>query len=184
MNSPTPTRARPDPASTRPVGRHRVEDSATSATASWRRALTGEIRLAATAGSRDATHVTPVPTTRHTTMVCHPTTNPAADVCAPWLVMVPRRIAAAARPRHSPTPEARKPRAAASPSTERYSCDRDAPMQRSRASSLRRCATRMLMMLKITSAPTKRAIPRTTSRIVVNFGAPVLLMAAIPAVKA
>ena len=28
------------------------------------------------------------------------------------------------------------------------------------------------MMLKITSAPTKRAIPRTTSRIVVNFGAP------------
>ena len=109
MNSPTPTRARPDPASTRPVGRHRAKDSATSVTASWRRALTGEIRLAATAGSRDATQVTPVPTTRHTTMVCHPTTNPAADVWAPWLVIVFRRIAATPGPGRARPPRPGSP---------------------------------------------------------------------------
>ena len=137
--------------------------------------------LAASAGSTEATTVTIVPTARQMAMVCHPTTRLAPVVWAPGLDRALRNTAAAARPSPRPTAEAKKPSAAASPSTEASTWVRDAPRQRTNASSCRRWATMMLMMLKMTSAPTKSAMASTTSSTVVNFGAPTLAMYAMTA---
>ena len=123
-----PDQGEADPASTRPVGRIGRRNRRPRPR-SRRRALTGEI----------GRPPPPAAGTPHTSPGGHHQAHhhgvradhqPGGRRRAPRLVTVPRRIAAAARPRHSPTPEARKPSTAAPPSTERNSGDRDDPMQR------------------------------------------------------
>ena len=68
------------------------------------------------------------------------------------------------RPPISPTTEARKPMMSASSVTAVSTWRRDAPIVRNVANSRMRCATVIDSVLKMTKAPTKRAIPANESR--------------------
>ena len=82
------------------------------------------------------------------------------------------RPTASPSPENSPMIDASRPITSASTITEASTCRRDAPIVRSVANSRVRCATVIDSVLKITKAPTNRAMPANVSRkyrmIVVN----------------
>ena len=71
---------------------------------------------------------------------------------------------ASPRPANSPTSDAPRPITSASRITERSTCRREAPSVRRVANSRIRCATVIESVLKMTNAPTKRAIAANESR--------------------
>ena len=74
------------------------------------------------------------------------------------------RPIASPRPANSPSTEASRPITSASTITEPSTCRRDAPTVRSVANSRVRWATVIDSVLKITNAPTNKAMPAKVSR--------------------
>ena len=85
---------------------------------------------------------------------------------------IPTAVSSALSPFARPSPpkrpisDASAPIARLSSSTERSTCCRDAPSVRSVANSRARCATVIEIVLKMTKAPTKSAIPANVSRMI------------------
>ena len=128
-----------------------------------RSALTGAMRVARRAGPIAASTVTPMPTTRQTTTVCHGILRPVAGRPKPTSSKTRFRPHAKPRPRTRPTSVAASAITKASPTTVPRICRRLAPMVRSIANSRVRWATVMENVLKMMKAPTRTATPAKPS---------------------
>jgi hypothetical protein len=129
-----------------------------------RTAAIGATRVARIAGARPARTVTTMPTASEATTVRGASTRSAcgsSSPSAPNNALSPRARPA---PRASPVSDASTPIASVSTSTERSTWRREAPSVRSVASSRVRCAIVMDRVLKMTKAPTNRAMPPNESR--------------------
>ena len=129
-----------------------------------RTAAIGSIRVARTAGQTDATSVTSVPVSIATTAVRVWKTIAACGISRSTALNSAVRPFASATPRPRPIAEAITPSTAPSSTTERSIWRRDAPSVRRVASSFVRWATVIESVLKMTNAPTKRAMPPKASR--------------------
>ena len=129
-----------------------------------RTAAIGGTRVARRAGESPATSVTRVPTSSETTIVR------VAKTVSVWgrsrlsATNSSFRPTARPRPANSPITDASRPMTSASTITEPSTWRRDAPIVRSVANSRVRCATVIDNVLKITNAPTNRAMPAKVSR--------------------
>ena len=121
------------------------------------------MRVALRAGDRLESIVTIVPTSSPTMTVRGLRTRPSCGSAAPkalnnalipWAVAMPSRM---------PRIEAIRPTISASSMTERSTWPREAPIVRSSANSLVRCATVIENVLKMMNAPTNTAMPAKTS---------------------
>ena len=120
--------------------------------------------MARSAGESPAASVTRVPTSSETTIVRVAKT---VSVCGRSRLSATNsslRPIASPRPANSPITEASRPITSASTITEPSTWRRDAPTVRSVANSRVRCATVIDSVLKITNAPTNRAMPAKVSR--------------------
>ena len=122
------------------------------------------MRVARIAGQRLAKSVTSVPTRSETITVRGCTIVPDWGRSRLSAAKRADRPFASRMPSATPTTEATKPMTRPSSTTERSTCRRDAPSVRRVASSRVRCAIVIERVLKITKAPTKRAIPPNASR--------------------
>ena len=108
--------------------------------------------------------VTMVPTSSATMMVRGlSTTVPCGRSCSKALNSAVDALRGDDPERTGPTIEAMSPTISASSSTERSTCRREAPIVRSSANSLVRCATVIEKVLKMMNAPTNSAMPANTS---------------------
>ena len=129
-----------------------------------RTAAIGGTRVARKAGESPANSVTRVPTSSETTIVRVAKT---VSVCGRSRLSAMKssfRPTASPSPANSPMIDASRPITNASTITEVSTCRRDAPTVRSVANSRVRCATVIDSVLKITKAPTNRAMPANDSR--------------------
>ena len=121
------------------------------------RAATGATLVARRAGDRAAKVVTTIPTMSGmmhditVTLTEASTGEPAAlsPMSMSWVTPIPRAV---------PTADPMRPAVRASPTTERRTCLRVAPIQRAKARVRVRWATRMVKVLTITIAATARAM--------------------------
>lgn len=97
-------------------------------------------------------------------MVRGSTWRPVAGGANPKAPRRACRPRAMGMPMANPRTEPPRPTTSASPSIDRVTCERLAPTARSSASSRVRCPIRMLNVLAIRKAPTKRAINAKVSR--------------------
>ena len=104
-------------------------------------AVTGETRVALSAGPRPANRVTMMPTASETMIVRAPKTVSVDGRSMPADANTPLRSLARPMPAASPISDATVPIASASTTTERSTWRRVAPSARSNASSRERCAT-------------------------------------------
>ena len=140
--------------------RRRVGGGGTAA--SSRIAARGGTRVARRAGARLATIVTMVPTSKPTMMVRLLSTRPSCGRSAPRALNSALMPCAVAMPSKMPRIDAIRPTISASSITERSTWPREAPIVRSSANSLVRCATVIENVLKMMNAPTNTAIPANT----------------------
>ena len=138
-------------------------DGAPSAVAPSRTAAIGGTRVARMAGTRPASSVTSVPTSSATTTVRVAKTVSPCGMSRPITRNSSVRPDDSSTPSPRPTSEATTPMIPASARTERSTWRRVAPSVRRVASSRERWATVMLRVLKMTKAPTKRAMPPKAS---------------------
>jgi len=120
-----------------------------------RTAAIGGTRVARRAGTTLASTVITVPSASETSTVRSANTIPASGRSPPIAVS----SLASPNPANSPITEASSPITTPSITTERMTCLREAPSVRSVANSRVRWATVIDSVLKITNAPTNRAIP-------------------------
>jgi hypothetical protein len=111
-----------------------------------------------------ASSVTTMPSTNDTMTVLVANTVPLFGRSSPRTAKAELRPLAKTRPRKRPATDASAPITMPSSSTERSTCRREAPRVRSVANSRARCATVIDRVLKMTKAPTKRAIPPNARR--------------------
>ena len=126
-----------------------------------RTAAIGGTRVARRAGRMLATSVMSVPSASEMMMVLGANTRPASGRSEPTSAFI---ALAMPTPAKSPTTEARRPITRPSSTTERITCLREPPSVRSVANSRVRWATVIDSVLKITNAPTNRAMPPKPSR--------------------
>jgi hypothetical protein len=143
-----------------------------------RTAAIGGTRVARRAGRTLASSVMPVPSSSDTVIVCVATTvgesgrpTPSAAISAIMPLAIPR-------PTAIPIAEATRPMTRPSSFTARLTCLREAPSVRSVANSRVRWATVIDSVLKITNAPTSRAIPPNPSSTARNVFRPSFILAA------
>ncbi len=129
-----------------------------------RTAAIGGTRVARIAGTSPAKSVMRMPASRLTTMVRGAKTMPAWGMSKPMAAKIELRPLASARPRNRPVTDASAPITSASTITESRTCRRDAPIVRSVANSRTRWATVIDSVLKMTKAPTKRAMMPNASK--------------------
>ncbi len=129
-----------------------------------RTAAIGATRVARTAGHTEATSVTIVPVSIATTAVRRWKTIAACGISRSTARKSAVSPLASSTPSPRPTAEARTPRTVPSRTTDRSTCRLEAPSVRSVASSFVRCATVIESVLKMTNAPTNRAMPPKPSR--------------------
>ena len=142
----------------------RFETRVGGSVAPSRMAETGGIRVARMAGIRLEIIVTPMPSTSETITVRAANTRPVCGSERPSAVNTALRPTARPSPAKRPTTEASSPVKKLSMRTERSTCRREAPSDRSVANSRIRCATVIEMVLKVTKAPTMTAMPAKASR--------------------
>ena len=158
LASPATTATTPRAATAMPaITRRRRTISATSPPSSTS-AATGAIRTARRAGTIAEITVTPTPTAIATATVRASNTSGAEGSSMPNALSSALSPSAARTPNPRPISEATRPVNAASPSTDRNTCPRLAPMTRSSASSRVRWPTVIENVLKIVNAPTNNAI--------------------------
>ena len=129
-----------------------------------RTAAIGGTRVARRAGMMLASSVIPVPSSSETMIVRPAMTVVAFGSSTPIAPNSAMRPFAIAMPNTSPITEATNPITSPSSRTERMTCLREAPRVRSVAYSRVRWATVMDSVLKITNAPTSRAMKPKASR--------------------
>jgi hypothetical protein len=161
--SPDVMAAAPPATSTAPAAsRTRSDDSgiATSSRSAW----IGGIREARRAGRYAARTVTVMPTAYAATTVLGWIGKSAPARSRPKRPNNARSPRASRYPPPSPSVEPIRPTPTASRRTERFTCPREAPSARSRASSRLRWATRMEKVLMMMNEPTTRDTAAKTSR--------------------
>src|SRR4051794_16465998 len=126
-----------------------------------RTAAIGGTRVARRAGRMLATSVMSVPSASEMMMVLGANTRPASGRSEPTSAFI---ALAMPTPAKSPTTEARRPITSPSSTTERITYLREPPSVRSVANSRVRWATVIDSVLKITNAPTNRAMQPKPSR--------------------
>ena len=129
-----------------------------------RTAAIGGTRVARRAGTIVASRVIPVPTTSETSTVLNAKTVPPSGRSTPIALNSTIMPFAIPKPRSSPIVDASSPITRPSSRTERMTCLREAPSVRSVANSRVRWATVIESVLKITNAPTNRAMAPKPSR--------------------
>jgi hypothetical protein len=143
-----------------------------------RTAAIGGTRVARRAGMMLASSVIPVPRSSEMVIVCVAITVEAFGSSTPMAPNSPIRPFAIPMPSTSPMTEATKPMTRPSSLTERMTCLREAPSVRSVAYSRVRCATVIDSVLKMTNAPTSRAMKPNASRKSLMMRSPSLRLSA------
>ncbi len=147
-------------------------------------AATGGIFAALRPGSQAANTVISTPTANaEITGVADSTSGPSG-IFMSNAAMPERSPTARPTPRAKPTAEATRPTTAASASTERVICLRDAPTARIRATSLVRWATSIVNVLEIRKTPTKSAMPAKPSRTCLRLPMPCSIWSACSSASA
>ena len=118
----------------------------------------GAIREARRAGTTEDAIVTRVPTIRETQIVRGSSLSPVLGRSIPNALRSAFNPTAIAMPTRIPTADANRPTTNASTITESSTCRLLAPIARSSAISLERCATMIENVLKMMNAPTKSAM--------------------------